>query len=696
MKTFATTRRFTGASAGALLSVLLPAGLYLLTLAPTITFEDSGQLITAAATLGISHPSGYPAFALVGQLFTLLPFGGWAWKVNLASAAAAAAACGVFYLLLRRLFRAAAAEAEVAASVAAAAAAVALGFSFTFWSQAVVAETYALNALVLIATLACVLNFAATGEARWGYAAAFLGGLALAAHTSSVVVTVPAAVYLIIRFRRLPGVRGLFLAGTLAAFGFSVYLYLPLRAAQGPAINWGDPRKLPALYAHFTRRMYGGAEVARLPFLPGHLLELGKFLAREFTPVGAAGGVAGIILALARRERPWGFLVALLIITGPLSAVLLVLLLQSQQAAGINVWYIPCFIWAAAFVGWALFELARHRRRLVRLSGYVAAAAVVAFPLGLHFQHNNYRNYFFAEDFGGNFLRTINYNGLNLSFLRGSLGTYEVAYLKKVEGRRPDHTFVEATGFVFRDYEGFAVGRRAAPDAEAAAYWDHNFEWDLLSSPTGRGVYYGTFREEVASHGFVLVPEGMLYRAAQQPPDTHEVSPVWDRYSFRGVADVAFRPEAPPYAADEWVRDATCRYKLMLASEYFLAGDETSALATVSETAPIAAGLSSPLAEIGAVYFKNGYYAEAAEFYRRSAEAFPRAGGGEAASRLLYARVRQSEGWAHLYAGEVEAAEAAFRASLAADPDQPDLAPLAERAKLERLAREIAAPNESR
>jgi len=696
MTTHATSPPLRRAAAWALPAVLLPAAAYLLTLAPTVTFGDSGQLIAAAATLGIPHPSGYPVFALVGQLFTLLPFGSWAWKVNLASAAAAAAACALFYLLLRRLFRAADAGAGVAASVAAATAAVALGVSFTFWSQAVVAETYAVNALLLVATLACVLHLAATREARWGYAAAFLGGLALATHTSSIVVTIPAAAYLVLRFRKLPGIRGLLVAGALAAFGFSVYLYLPVRAAQGPAINWGDPRTLPAWYDHFTRRMYGGADWARLPFLPDHLLQLGKFLTREFSAVGAVAGAAGIILAVARRARPWGFMAVLLLMTGPVSTVLLVLLLQAQQTAEINVWYLPCFILAAAFIGFALFELARHGRRAVRLAGYGAAVAVVALSIALHLPYNDYRTYFFAEDFAGNFLRTIKYDGLNLVFLYGSLGTYEVAYLKKVERRRPDHTFVEATGFVFREYEGLAAGRRYAPTAEAARQWEYAFEGELLTLPTRRDVYYSAFREEVASHGFTLVPEGMLYRAVKSPPPSHAVSPVWGRYSLRGVADVVSRPEAPRYAADEWVRDTACRYQLMRASEYFRAGDDTTALATVAATVPIAAGFSSPLAEIGAVYFENGYYAEAAASYARSAEAFPRGGEGEAEDRNLYARVRTAEGWAHLYAGEVEAAETAFRASRAANPDQPELAPLTDRATLNRLARDLGRANESR
>ena len=48
-------------------------GVYLLTLAPTVTFIDSGELATVAATLGIAHPTGYPLFALLGWLFAHLP-----------------------------------------------------------------------------------------------------------------------------------------------------------------------------------------------------------------------------------------------------------------------------------------------------------------------------------------------------------------------------------------------------------------------------------------------------------------------------------------------------------------------------------------------------------------------------------------------------------------------------------------------
>ena len=56
---------------------LLTAGIaqvvYLITLAPTVTSEDSGELIAAAYTWGVAHPPGYPLWCIIARLFCLLP-----------------------------------------------------------------------------------------------------------------------------------------------------------------------------------------------------------------------------------------------------------------------------------------------------------------------------------------------------------------------------------------------------------------------------------------------------------------------------------------------------------------------------------------------------------------------------------------------------------------------------------------------
>ena len=50
-------------------------GLYVYTLAPTVTLEDSGEFITAAYHLGVPHPPGYPLWCLIAHTFTWIPLG---------------------------------------------------------------------------------------------------------------------------------------------------------------------------------------------------------------------------------------------------------------------------------------------------------------------------------------------------------------------------------------------------------------------------------------------------------------------------------------------------------------------------------------------------------------------------------------------------------------------------------------------
>jgi tetratricopeptide (TPR) repeat protein len=76
---------------------------YLLTLAPELTLEDSGELCTGSFYAGIPHPPGYPFWAIYSWLWTkLLPIGNVAWRVEVGEAAAAAMACGLVAFLVSR------------------------------------------------------------------------------------------------------------------------------------------------------------------------------------------------------------------------------------------------------------------------------------------------------------------------------------------------------------------------------------------------------------------------------------------------------------------------------------------------------------------------------------------------------------------------------------------------------------------
>src|SRR5215213_7919206 len=163
--------------------------LYAGTLAPTVLpygipdTLDSPMLQAEISVLGIGNPTGYPTYMMLTHLFTYLPIGDPAHSINLASAVYGVAALLVVYLAGLRLCRRA---------VAAAAGALAFGLSGAFWGQAVISEVYTLEALLVALVILALLIWRDTRAERYLLLSAFLVGLSLTHHLTSVLL-VPAA-----------------------------------------------------------------------------------------------------------------------------------------------------------------------------------------------------------------------------------------------------------------------------------------------------------------------------------------------------------------------------------------------------------------------------------------------------------------------------------------------------------------------
>ncbi len=205
------------------LTFLISLIVYTLTLAPTVTLEDSGELITASDYLGVPHPPGYPIWSLLTWFFQWIfngvTYHGYpnpAWGVGFCSAFAGALACGVLALLVSRsgldILHSLKKETHVLGekterlfcATAGISAGLLLAFSQGMWSQSVIAEVYALNILFQTAVLLFLYRWMMEPEnPKPLFLMAFTFGLGLTNHQTLLFMGAGVALAILLRHIRL-------------------------------------------------------------------------------------------------------------------------------------------------------------------------------------------------------------------------------------------------------------------------------------------------------------------------------------------------------------------------------------------------------------------------------------------------------------------------------------------------------------
>src|SRR5918995_1067200 len=157
--------------------------LYLRTVAPTVLYLQDPKLLDAVmlqmqvSVLGITHPTGYPTYLMLTHLFTYLPFGDPAYRVNLGSAT-------IVVLLLWREYR---------------------------------KDRYLLLSAFLVGL--CLTNHL----------------------TSGLLLPASLLLVALVDWRRLVDVRLVVRGAGLFLLGLTPYLYLPIRAAMDPPMEANNP-----------------------------------------------------------------------------------------------------------------------------------------------------------------------------------------------------------------------------------------------------------------------------------------------------------------------------------------------------------------------------------------------------------------------------------------------------------------------
>jgi hypothetical protein len=176
----------------AILAGTLSLALYVRTLAPSLLYGDIAEFQTLSYTLGMTHASGYPTQIIFGKLFTFLPFGDIAYRVNLMSAFFGALAVGNVYLIVRLI-----GGWRTAGLVASSA----LATSVFFWRRTIIAESYGPAAGMLSIVWLAVLVWRQTDNWRWLFLAGLAGGLSVGIHSTVVMTGASVLVYMLLIVR---------------------------------------------------------------------------------------------------------------------------------------------------------------------------------------------------------------------------------------------------------------------------------------------------------------------------------------------------------------------------------------------------------------------------------------------------------------------------------------------------------------
>ena len=280
---------------------LFALAVYVRTLAHGVYGFDSAELATGAYTLGIVHPTGYPTYLMVAKLFTLLPFEDVAYRVNLLSAVLGAATVWLLARLATRISGRRGA-ARIGAGM--------LSFAYSFWSMSIVAEVYTLHTALVALCLLLLDQWLEKDDTRYLYGLALAFGLSLTNYISAILF-VPIFAWPILRnIRRLNLSKVVPRCISLFLIGLTPYLYLPIRYAANPPLNYVrtyyeiDLTIVDGLVWMITGRAYGFFAFGYdLDAYLGEFLNLGDALLRNFTGLGVLLGLIGIASLILRRNK---------------------------------------------------------------------------------------------------------------------------------------------------------------------------------------------------------------------------------------------------------------------------------------------------------------------------------------------------------------------------------------------------------
>jgi hypothetical protein len=365
-----------GARFDAAVDLLVAAGaaaivlsVHLTTIYPgLVDIGDAAKFSFVGRVLGTPHAPGYPLYVMVSHVYSYLPWGTLAYRMNALSAIFGAAAVAMTYVVARQLG---------AGRLVACVVALALGFGQSFWAISLYAKTYTLHAFLVAVGVGLLLRWSVRRTVTAFLSAVGVFALAAGNHLT-VIGLVPALVIfsVVTDHRAVLRPKVLLASAAIVFAGLCQYLLILIRTHQRAPYLEARARTLGELWAVMTARRFarevgafsiGQLAHTRIPIVAGL--------------IGTELGVAGLVflaigLAVLARLQPRR---ALLLGLGAFGVAMLTADMGSGEDRGfLLAVFVLCWMIVAVGLQWAVTAAASRSRALGTVALVVAAAIPIA------------------------------------------------------------------------------------------------------------------------------------------------------------------------------------------------------------------------------------------------------------------------------------------------------------------------------
>jgi hypothetical protein len=323
----------------------------------------------------------------------------------------------------------------------------ALALSYTFWSQAVIAEVYTLHSLFVMLLLLIALKWKETREIINLYLFSFVYGLSMCNHLMLTLVLFPGFAFLLImkEYKKpfwssidvnVIRLRAIGLMIFFLIIGLLPYLYLPIRSYQQPEISSIDFTKLSNVLNYVS-----GGHYIRLAFQISFNQVWEKItsffyflIMRELLFVGFVLIIFGMML-LNKKDKLLFISALILIITNFLVNIIYPINYKLEE---VWPWFIAVFTMLNIFGGLGMVSVIQSFNKYPKKR--IVTFLFLIIPLLLfitNYNNINKSNDYSAKQYAATILRYVKNNSIIITRYGGD-DTDTLYYLKLIENQRKD------------------------------------------------------------------------------------------------------------------------------------------------------------------------------------------------------------------------------------------------------------------